>query len=109
MTTSYDSVKHQASKGNDANGKLDSWVEDGLDATNQEIVDSQDKNTVLDGHGLLLRKYDDIIGDWMPTQIKINHATMSMTSDNWKTVKCAIGNYYYFDPVTKEKEKMPMV
>lgn len=106
MATSYDAVQKQAEKGNDSNKILDGWSQNGLDVTNTKIIQGANNQTqTWDEHGMLFRKYDDAIEGYVDTQLKIVNSTMAITNDNWKTVKTAIGEFYYFDPVTKELKK----
>jgi hypothetical protein len=49
---------------------------------------------------MLFRKYDAVEEDYDDIQLKIINSTLAITDDNWKTVKTAVGAYYYFDPLT---------
>lgn len=103
MATSYDSVQRQASQGFKSSNTVNDWVENGLDATNTMIIGGADNQTqTWDEHGMLFKRYDDISDSYSDTQLKIINSTISITDDNWKTVKTAIGRYFYFDPVTNE-------
>ncbi len=103
MATSYNSVKRQASKGNDVYDTLNNWSASGLDATLVKITNNSDnQDIVFDTHGLLFRKYDDVTEDYQPVQIKIINSTIAITNDNWQTIKTAIGNILYRDPATGE-------
>lgn len=103
MATSYDSVKRQASQGAESNSVVNSWFENGLDATNTKIIGSADnQNQVWDSHGMLFRKYDDITDSYDPCQMKIINSTLAITKDNWNTVSTAVGGMYYQDPESGE-------
>ena len=103
MATSYDSVKKQASQGENSNNVLKSWFENGLDATNTKIVGGADNQTqTWDEHGMLFRRYNDVTDSYDKTQLKIINSTLAITDDNWETTKTAIGNFYYNDPITGE-------
>ena len=103
MATSYDSVQRQASQGFKSSNTVSDWVENGLDATNTMIIGGADNQTqTWDEHGMLFKRYDDISDSYSDTQLKIINSTISITDDNWETVKTAIGRYFYFDPVTHE-------
>lgn len=103
MATSYDSVKRQASQGAESNSVVNSWFENGLDATNTKIIGGADNQTqTWDSHGMLFRKYDDITGDYDDCQMKIINSTLAITKDNWNTVSTAVGGIYYQDPKTGE-------
>lgn len=103
MATSYDFVQRQASQGAKSNSVLNSWFNNGLDATNTKIVGGADNQTqTWDEHGMLFRQYNSTTDTYDDTQLKIINSTIAITDDNWETTKTAIGNFYYNDPVTKE-------
>lgn len=103
MSSSYGSTKRQAEKGNTSKKWMDNWVEKGLDATNVKIISNADnQNQTWDSHGMLFRAYDTTTGDYDNCQLKIINSTLAVTDDNWKTIKTAVGGYYYFDPETGE-------
>lgn len=92
MATSYGAVSHQASSGDAANKTISSWAQAGLDATNVKIVsDAKNQETVIDGHGILLRRYDDITEQFRPEQARVFSSTVAFTDDGWETVKTALG------------------
>ena len=102
MSTSYSSVKHQASAGAESNNTLKDWVDKGLDATVTKIVNSADNQDIIyDRHGLLFRKKDDISETYSPEQLKIINSTLAMTDDAWQTCKVAVGKFEYLDPKDK--------
>ena len=106
MATSYDSVQKQAEQGKKSNAILDGWSQKGMDVTNTKIIQGSDNQTqTWDEHGMLFRKYDAVTDDYNDTQLKIVNSTMAITDDNWKTVKTAVGEYYYFHPETKKLTK----
>jgi hypothetical protein len=102
MATSYDSVKRQASQGEKSNTTLNSWVDEGLNATNMKIIGTENQNQVWDKNGILCREYNPITNTYSDEQLKIINSTIAITDDNWKTTKTAIGKYYYKDPVSDE-------
>ena len=102
MASSYSSVKRQASQGEKSNAVLNSWVDDGLNATTTKIVASENQNQVWDKNGILCRQYDPTTEKYSDEQLKIINSTIAITDNNWETTKTAIGRYYYTDPVTKE-------
>ena len=98
MATSYSSVKRQAKQGEKSNDVIDSWFENGLNATNTKIIGGSDNQSqVWDDHGMLFRKFNLALNDYEPTQMKIVNSTLAITDDNWNTTKTAVGQYYYFD------------
>ena len=106
MASSYDSVQKQAENGDKGNKILTGWSLKGLDVTNNKLIKGADNQTqVWDEHGMLFRKYDDITDSYDDTQLKIVNSTMAITDDAWETVKTAVGEYYYFDPITGDLKK----
>lgn len=106
MATSYDSVQKQAAQGKKVNSILDGWSLKGMDVTNTKIIQGADNQTqTWDNHGMLFKKYDEVTDSYNDTQLKIVNSTMAITDDGWKTVKTAVGEYYYFDPETNELKK----
>lgn len=102
MASSYSSVKRQASQGEKSNSILNSWVDNGLSATNTKIISADEQNQIWDKNGMLFRQYDPITGTYGDEQLRIVNSTIAVTNDNWKTTKTAIGKYYYTDPTTGE-------
>ena len=101
MATSYAATQRQASKGAKGNVLVQNWVDKGLDATNTKIIGGADNQTqTWDSHGMLFRRYDAITDTYDDIQLKIINSTISITDDNWKNVKTAIGSYLYIDPRT---------
>lgn len=106
MATSYDSVQKQAELGQKSNSIIGGWSLNGMDVTNTKIIQGADNQTqTWDEHGMLFKKYDEVSDTYDDTQLKIVNSTMAITDDNWKTVKTAVGKYYYFDPSDNNKLK----
>ena len=107
MATSYSSVQRQAQQGEKSNATIRDWVANGLDATATRIVGGADNQTqTWDRHGMMFRKYDSITDEYDDIQLKIINSTIAITDDNWKTVKTAVGAYYYFDPSSETPNKL---
>ena len=99
MASSYSSVEKQASRGEQTSKYVDTWFKDGLDATLTRIVNNaENQDIVWDSHGMLFRKYDDILQGYSPQQLKIINSTIAVTDDNWETTKTAVGYFWYKDP-----------
>lgn len=99
ISTSYDSVKRQASEGERASKLTDGWVNKGLEATTTKIINNSDnQDIVFDKHGLLFREWDSETETYSPIQSKQINSILAYTTDNWKTTKAAIGKYIYLDP-----------
>ncbi|MCI8371077.1 MAG: tail fiber domain-containing protein [Lachnospiraceae bacterium] len=104
MASSYDAVQRQASQGAKGNQLLNDWVEKGLNATHVNITGGADLQCqTWDSHGMLFRQYDSVTDSYYDEQLKIINSTLAITDDNWKTVKTAIGGYYYTDPANDGK------
>lgn len=103
MATSYDYVAYQASKVASNTAYISGWVNDGLDATTVMLANSLDnQDVVFDEHGILVRQWDDILGDYVEKQIKIINKGLYFTDDNWESVKIGVGNFIYYDPESGE-------
>lgn len=103
MASTYDSVVNQVKNDGDKIKVVDGWVQNGLDATNTMITNNLgEQSLVLDKHGLLCRRYDDIEEDYDDCQLKIINNGLYTTSDNWKSINNALGKYVYVDPLTKQ-------
>ena len=63
---------------------------------------AENQDYVFDEHGMLFRKYQPLLDNYSDEQLKIINSTIAITSDNWQTVRTAIGSHYYIDPLTKE-------
>lgn len=99
MSSSYNSVKRQASRGSRSLDELRSIRENGMGLEQVKIVnDSTNQNVVIDEHGLLFREkrpYDD---DYDPKQVKIINKGLFLTDDNWATSRSGVGTFKYYDP-----------
>ncbi len=103
MTTSYDSVKHQAKKGDKSYNRLEHWVDEGLNVTNTNIVNTADNNQMSwDEHGILMREYDPITETYSDKQVKITNKGLYVTDDNWRSARVGVGNFIYFNPKDKQ-------
>lgn len=103
MSTTYNSVKRQASQGAKSQSILSDWFENGLSATNTKIVGGANwQSQIWDKHGMLFREYNDVLDDYSPLQLKIINSTIAITSDNWETTKAAVGYFSYRDAKTNE-------
>jgi hypothetical protein len=99
MSSTYSTVVKQAEKGEESKNLLNSWVENGLDATNTKIIGGADNQTqTWDSHGMLFRKYDAVTDSYTDEQMKIINSTLAITDDNWETSKTAVGKIIYYDP-----------
>lgn len=95
MTTHYSAVQKQAKQGDEAQGTIDQWISEGLNSALIQIQNNETEDITLTKHGILCRSYDDVTDSHSPEQLKITHNIMAYTSDDWKTVKQAIGKHEY--------------
>lgn len=102
IAASYPATIKQVSEDSKIVSQINNWVDNGLNAANMMIANSPVQNTVLDENGIWCRGYDEISGNFEPTQLRIVNSTLAVTDDNWKTTKAAIGKYIMQDPVTGE-------
>ena len=107
MSTSYGTVKKQASKSADENKRIDNLISDGVFLDNIKLLsESKEQNITFDKNGILCKRLNDDGVTYDDAQLKIINNGVYMTSDNWETAKTAIGycsyrdtdgttNYYY--------------
>lgn len=65
-----------------------------------KISSGEHEDIFWNKNGLLFREYNDETGDYFPEQMRVIKNTISFTTDNWKTVRTAIGKYHYVDSKT---------
>lgn len=106
MATSYGSVSKQSENGQEANNSLNSIVQNGLDSGLIQIKNNENEEVTYGKHGILLRKYDDIMDDYDDKQCRLTHNAMIYTTDGWNTASLAIGEhkYTYYDTDKKDFE-----
>ena len=95
MSTSYDYIKRQSDKGDNAQGTISQWLASGLNSALVRIQNNNNEDIVLDRNGLLCRSYDDITEAYAPEQFRLTHNIMAYTTDNWETVSAALGKHEY--------------
>lgn len=101
MSSSYESIKRQSKRSNKTSNTVNSWIDNGMNATAVAISDSDNQTVVYDGHGILCREYDDITETYSPEQLKIINNILAISDNNWETVRAAIGRIHYEDPENK--------
>lgn len=103
MATSYAALTTQVNKGAESAKIVNRWLDSGFDLTQSIIVNDADSQGItIDNHGILARRYNEFSDTFDPEQIKIFNNGMYLTDDNWKTIKTAVGKYYYTNPTTGE-------
>lgn len=106
MTTSFNYVSRQVDKASSAASIVDTWVHDSLDLTNQKITSqANDQSIVMDSHGILARKYDELSDTYDDCQMKIFNNGLYTTHDNWKSLDAAVGKFMWKNPNNGWKEE----
>ena len=108
ISSTYGYVAKQAEKGSVANENIQGWLQNGLNTGLIQITSGVHNEITNDGHGLLCRSYDDILGDFVDKQLKLTHNTIAFTNDNWKSVKTVIGEntYMSYNPTKNRWEQL---
>ena len=91
MATSYSHTEKQASSGNDAKMTLEKMREEGLNSALYAIQNADTQEMIFDNHGLLGRAYDDISDSYSDEQVKLINNVLAFTTDNWRSVRSALG------------------
>ncbi len=101
MASSYGATVHQVEKSKEQTDFVSNFVNRGLDATAVKIVNNADNQNITIGEsGLLAKRKDDFYEKYDETQLKLLSTGVYVTDNNWRSVKSAIGKYYYTDPET---------
>lgn len=106
---SYSATLSQVSNSSKSSKYVESWIQKGLDATATKIVNNADhQEIVIDKTGILCRKYDDIVDDYDPYQLKIISNGLYLQTKDKETdtvnVKTGIGKFLYLDPENNFQE-----
>lgn len=91
MAGSYSYVSRQAEKGETAKTSIDDMRTHGLYLSNLMVTNADTEDIVYGKNGILCRSYDDITGEYEPTQLKIIHNTINITDDGWRTSRLSLG------------------
>lgn len=99
IATSYQYVSKQAEQAEKINSQLIDIENKGLNSALINIKNSDNQELIIDKHGALCRKYDDVLDKYDDEQLKIINNQIVMTEDNWQTATLAIGKhkYVYYD------------
>lgn len=104
MSKSYDAVKRQAEAGQKGAAMTSGWVQTGLDATSVKYRNADNETIVMDSHGLLARSQNPITEEYSDQQAKLVSWGLAFTKDAWRTVETGIGEFSYWNPITKKIE-----
>lgn len=102
MVSSFSYVAHQAEQGSKSFAELDKIRNDGLNAALYNISSSVNQEFIIDQHGITGRQWDDILGKYLPEQVKFTNNCLVYTDDYWQTAKAALGKIEYYNPILKE-------
>lgn len=106
MATSYDFTERQADKSVSTGKVVSGFVNDGLKMTGQQLVSSTNEEVVHDQRGIWIRRTKPYSNDsYEDEQVKILSNGLYYTTDNWNTVKSAVGHFKYKDPSNNFEEK----
>ena len=99
MAKSYGGIIRQAEISSKTTETIDSWISDGLDLTNQQIMNNaKNQSLIIDESGLLARKHDPLTDTYDDCQLRILGNGIYTTHDNWNTTDAAFGKFWYKDP-----------
>ena len=99
IASSYNSVYKDVDKSKETVEIVSKWVNESLDLTNQMIKsEGNDQSIIIDEHGILARKYDDLTSEYDKCQLKIFSNGLYFTNDNWNSIKTGVGKFVYKDP-----------
>ena len=102
MTSHYDAVLKQASKGQAAQGTIEQWLQDGLNSALVQINNNNSEEVTITENGILCRSYDASTDSYSLEQLKLTHNILAYTNDDWMTVRQAIGKHLYMRYEDKE-------
>ena len=101
MATSYPSTTLQAKQGSDAKNEISDMYTNGLNASKTMLTNNNNNEVTVNSSGILCKRMDDE-GYYGDKQLRITGNIMAFTDDNWKSVKMAIGETRFKDPITGE-------
>ena len=101
MATSYPSTALQAKHGNDAKEEVSDMYANGLNAAKTMLSNNDNNEVTITKSGIICKRMDDE-GMYGNKQLRITGNIMAFTDDNWQTVRMAIGETTFKDPVTEE-------
>ncbi len=103
LATTISYIQQRSQKNNAASLILDNWTQQGFIDTLGVVSDANNQSFIMDSHGFLGQKWNEFDNEYEPKKIKIINNGIYLTTDNFKTMKCGVGEFYYIDPITKQK------
>lgn len=100
ISTTYNALTQQMDYTKSTNSIIKNWVYEGLDTTITKIVNNAETQDVTMGtSGIYCRAYDDIKGDYDDCYLRIINNGMYLFTDGGKTLKTAVGKFWYNDKI----------
>lgn len=108
MATSYGAVTRQAKIGTSAKDKLDNIQKSGINVSDFTIVAEGrgGERQEWGENGLIARSYSKEDEKYDDRQLKLLSNGIFLTDDSWRTVRSAIGEFRYKDPITGVEETL---
>lgn len=75
-----------------ASSEVRDFMNSALDAAKNMVLGGSNEETIMDGSGVRLRKYNESTGDYEPEQVWLKSNLIAFTTDNWSSVKQAFGH-----------------
>ena len=99
IATSYGATQKQSTQGSKTKRVVDNWIDEGLALNTTKILtETGEQYQSWDDNGMVFKRFNSDKNDYDDKQMKIINSTIAITSDNWRTVKTAIGLFKYLDP-----------
>ena len=95
MATSFSFVAKQSERNNEKVNTMSQSISEGLNATKNMIMNSENQDVIMDTHGILGRELDVNTNQYLPEQYRLNNKGLIFTDNNWETIKTALGKIFF--------------
>lgn len=95
MATSFGFVEKQSERNNEQVNTMSQSISDGLNATKNMIMNSDNQDVVIDTHGILGRELDPNTNTYLDEQYRAVNKGIIYTDNGWDTIKAALGKIYF--------------
>lgn len=95
MATSFGFVEKQSERNNEQVNTMSQSISDGLNATKNMIMNSENQDVIMDTHGLLGRELDHDSNTYLPEQYRLTNKGLIFTNNGWTTIEEALGKIFY--------------
>ena len=95
MATSFGFVEKQSERNNEQVNTMSKSISDGLNATKNMIMNSENQDVVIDTHGILGRELDPNTNTYLDEQYRAVNKGIIYTDNGWDTIKAALGKIYF--------------